>query len=320
MFNSNREESEIPSTPRWTPAQRTLALLIVAYAAGAVGYKWLFGNGLGHTALTFIGLPALLAIILALAPRPQTATGSILRGIAIALLLLAPLLGEGYLCILFASPLFLAIGLIVGAIIDRMRERRRTTLSCIALALLPLALEGVVPALTHQRTQSVAMTDIVAASSADVASALAQSPQLCTPLPRFLRIGFPRPLTATGSGLAPGDERTIHFSGAEGDPPGDLTLRVTASQPGFVRFETMRDTSKLKQWLRWRSSEISYSPVNDTHTRVTWRITFDRSLDPWWYFAPWEHYAVREAAQYLLHANAIPPLRNCQPPGTRSGR
>ncbi len=83
-------------------------------------------------------------------------------------------------------------------------------------------------------------------------------------------------------------------------------MRVSASRPGYVRFETITDSSKLLQWVRWQSSEVNYSSVDRTHTRVTWNISFDRQLDPYWYFAPWEEFAVRQAADYLIAANATP--------------
>lgn len=281
------------------------AFLVTALLVGAFAYRLIFRLGFGHTSLMFIGIPLVLAVLLALAPRPASATGSILRGITLALLLVAPLVGEGYLCILFTSPLFLGVGLIVGWIVDMRRKSRGVTLSCIAL-LVPLSLEGVAPQLTHGRTQAVAVTQVVDAPANEVQAALARSPEVGAPLPRFLRIGFPRPLEAHGAGLAINDVRVIHFSGAEGDPPGDLTMQVAQSDPGYVRFETVSDTSKLTQWLRWRSSEVTWQAVDAAHTRVTWRITFDRELDPFWYFTPWEHVAVREASKYLIAANATP--------------
>jgi len=152
----------------------------------------------------------------------------------------------------------------------------------------------------------VEVTQIVHTSAKEVEAALAQSPDIQSPLPHFLRIGFPRPLVVNGSGLAVNDLRTIHFSGAEGDPPGDLIMRVTASGPGHAHFETVSDSSKLTQWLRWTSSDVAWQLVDANHTSVTWRISFDRQLDPFWYFAPWEHLAVGEAAKYLISANATP--------------
>ena len=290
------------NSAQWMIAGFLFAALIV----GGVCYKGIVASGLGHTSLMFIGIPAVLAIILVLAPTPKSATGGILRGMTLALLIIAPLVGEGYLCILMASPLFLVVGLVIGKFVDYSRAKRSTKLSCIALIVLPFSLEGTVPQLTHSRAQSVEATQIVNAPVGDVAAALEQSPDITAALPRFLRIGFPRPLNARGSGLALHDLRTVHFAGAEGDPPGDLVMQVAASEPGYVRFETISDSSKLLQWIRWRSSEVNYTPVDPTHTRVSWKITFDRQLDPYWYFGPWEEYAVRQAATYLITANATP--------------
>jgi len=315
--NATQSVSPNPERPAYDPApyespaprthaQKVLAAIIVAYALGALLYIFLHKKHLDQTGLMFIGIPLVLAFVLALSPRPESAKGSILRGIALALLLIAPLLGEGYLCILMASPLFFAVGLIIGSIVDWARGKKGATLTCISIAMLPFCLEGIVPQLTHNRAQTATVTSIVDAPSGAVEAALTQSPHIDTPLPYFLRIGFPRPLAAHGDGLVVGSERTIHFAGAEGDPPGDLTMRVTEARPGYVCFTTTGDTSKLTQWMIWRGSEVAYKATDATHTRVTWTIHFERRLDPWWYFAPWEQYAVRDAAKYLLSANATP--------------
>lgn len=291
------------------PAQWSVVAIIVAFAAGAFLYKLLMHERLGHSAAMFLGLPAVLAILLALAPKAKTVTGGILKGITLALLVVAPLLGEGYLCILVASPLFYIVGIVVGLAMDTQRRRRNATLSCVVLFLLPMCLEGVVPQLTFNRAQSVEVRSVVAAPANEIEHALIHGPNVSTPLPMALRIGFPRPLGAWGEGLAVGDTRTIHFSGAEGDPPGDLVMRVTERHPGYARFETVSDQSKLTQWVRWTSSEVEWTALDQGHTTVTWRIDFMRQLDPAWYFTPWERAAVTEAAAYLIDANATPVRR-----------
>jgi hypothetical protein len=290
------------SSVRWIAG----AFLITALVVGFIFYRLIWDYGFGHSSLMFIGLPAVLAILLLLAPRPKSATGSILRGITLALLVVAPLVGEGYLCILFAAPLFLGVGLCFGFAADKSRAKRSTTVTCIAVLLLPMSLEGVVPWLTPDRALSVEATETVSAPESEVVASLAQSPDVTATLPTFLRIGFPRPLSAHGAGLAVGDLRTIHFTGAEGDPPGDLVMRVTAVRPGYVCFDSVSNSSKLTQWIRWRRSEVTYRPIDSTHSAVTWRISFDRQLDPFWYFTPWEKIAVHKAAGYLIAANATP--------------
>jgi hypothetical protein len=256
-------------------------------------------------------LPAVVAILLALAPKAKSATGGIMRGITLALLIVAPLLGEGYVCILIASPLFYAVGLIFGLIADRGRKQRAARVSCVAIVLLPMCLEGVVPGLTHERGQTVRVSKVVQGTPTQVWAAMSAPPKLDTSVPRFWRLGFPRPIAASGSGLEVGAERTIRFSAAEQTPAGDLVMRVTAAQEvgpfgGVAVFDTVSDQSKISEWMQWKRSLVQWNAVDPEHTRVTWTIAFDRRLDPWWYFGLWEQAAAHEAADYLIDANATP--------------
>ncbi len=294
-----------PSNRRIQPAQWAVIMLAVASTAVTILYYWVRHLYLGHTAVMFLGIPMVLAILLALTPRQQTVTGGILKGITLGLLILAPILREGFLCILFASPLFYLVGIIIGVAADRARERT-SSLLCTSLVLLPMCLEGVFPATTWNRAQSVTVERVVQGSTDAVEGALAHSPNIHQTLPAYLAIGFPRPLQAYGEGLAVGASRTIHFSGAEGDPEGDLIMRVSDRRAGYVRYQTVSDASKLTQWLRWNSSEVSWQPIDRDHTRVTWTIQFERQLDPAWYFVLWERAAVYEAAAYLIQSNATP--------------
>ena len=295
---------------RIAPAQWWIVSLVIAFIAASVLYRYLMHVRYGSTAAMFIGIPAVLAIALALTPKAKTVTGGIMKGITLALLVIAPLLGEGYLCILMAAPLFYVVGLSIGIPMDtarrKYRDRDGQTLGCIVLVLLPMSLEGVIPQFAFDRRQMVEVTRVVDAPAEKVESAMAESPRLGEQLPAFLRIGFPHPMEAKGSGLEVGTERAILFSGAEGDPAGWLAMRVTEHRPGYVRFETVSDGSKLTQWIRWDASEVTWAPVDGWHTRVTWRVHFERELDPAWYFTPWERVAVRDAAGYLIDVNATP--------------
>ena len=302
MPDATESRFKIESSQWW------VVCFVLAAISGSALYRYLIGAKYQHSAAMFVGVPAVLAVFLALTPKAKTVTGGVMKGITLALLIVAPLLGEGYLCILFASPLFYLFGLLISIPVDiaKRRDRKGKTLSCIVLLLLPICLEGVMPQLTRDREQMVEVTKTVSMTAAGVEQRLATSPRINMRLPVFLSIGFPRPLAAQGQGLEPGDERSILFSGAEGDPAGYLVMRVADHQPGYVRFETTADHSKLTQWIRWDSSEVEWTPADGMNTRVTWRIHFDRQLDPAWYFTPWERAAVRQAAGYLIDANIAP--------------
>lgn len=286
-------------------SQWRLIFLIVAVSVGSVLYRLIVFGRLEQTSMLFVGIPAILAIILAMTPKAKTAPGGIIKGLTLALLLSGPLLGEGFICILMATPLFYVVGLAVGEIVDRSRKKRRATLSCLLLIFLPMSLEGTSPRLSFDREETVQASRVVQTSEQDVLLALSRSPRTDLPLPLYLRMGFPRPVEARGEGLEVGATRTIHFAGGEGRP-GDLLLQVEESCPGYVRFRAISDRSKVAHWLDWKSAEVRWTAIDAQHTRVDWTLHFERRLDPAWYFGPWERYAAHLAASYLIRANATP--------------
>jgi hypothetical protein len=288
-----------------TNEQWVIVFLAFAVTVAGVLYRLVVFGHLEQTSLLFIGIPAILAVLVTLTPKAKTTSGAILRGITIALLLSGPLLGEGFICIVMASPLFYIVGLFVGGVVNWSRKRHNPTLSCVLIILIPMSLEGISPRLSLDRDETVQASQIVNASPREVERALSRSPRTDTPLPAYLRMGFPRPTQALGTRLEVGATRTIHFAGGEGKP-GDLILRVEQSQPGFVHFGVVADHSKIAHWLDWNSSDVTWKPIGSQHTQVTWSIHFQRRLDPAWYFGPWERYAVRLAANYLIQANATP--------------
>jgi hypothetical protein len=302
MFKDDPETRE----PFYTRARAGLIFVILAVALGSLAYRLLVSGKLEQTAMMFIGLPTLLALLLAMTPKARSATGAIMKGTTIALLLFGPLLGEGFICILMAAPIFYLTGLGIGIAIDRSRKHgNKTTLSCLVLVLLPMSVEGISPRLSFNRDETVQASRVVRASDRAVGRAMSRSPRLDSPLPLYGRMGFPRPTQAQGAGLEVGASRTIHFSGGEGHP-GDLVMRIQESRTGYLRFAAVSDHSKLAHWLAWKSAEVEWRAVDLGRTQVTWTLHFRRLLDPAWYFRPWERYASRLAAEYLIQANAVP--------------
>jgi hypothetical protein len=282
-------------------------VLIVVIAAGSIAYRLIVRGHLEQTSLLFIGIPTLLGILTALSSPPKTATGTTVRVTVLALLLSGPLLGEGFICILMATPLFLLVAVTSGVFADRQIRKNRRHLSLGFLVLIPFCFEGTTPYLSFPRDESVSVQRVIEATPLQIERALSRPPLVTSPLPAFLRLKFPMPTEARGTGLGVNDTRTIHFAGGEGHP-GDLTLRVVDHQPGRILFAVEEDKSTIAHWLDWRSSDVRYEAVDSTHTRVTWKIYFTRRLDPAWYFGPWERYAVSKAADYLITANAVPTV------------
>lgn len=88
--------------------------------------------------------------------------------------------------------------------------------------------------------------------------------------------------------------------------PGTLVLELEERRPGLMRWRAVGDDSHMMHFLRWRESVVEWTAVDDRTTQVTWTLRYRRGLDPAWYFGPWQRYAARLAAEYLIDAVATP--------------
>jgi hypothetical protein len=253
---------------------------------------------------------AFAAAFVALRLHAHSVIGITLKAITIGLLLAGPVLGEGFICVLLAAPLFYAVGIIIAVAIEAVRRLVRTrrhssTLGLLVLPMLALSLEGVVPQLAVPRQATSVAERTLDATPEMVASALTMSPHFDAPLDGVLGIGFPRPTAAVGSGLAIGDRRVVTFASSAGRQR-ELVMAVAASGPGWVRFEPVSDATKIAEWLSWQSALVSWTDVGHGQTRVRWALTYERRLDPAWYFGPWESLVTTLAADYLIQSAATP--------------
>jgi hypothetical protein len=87
---------------------------------------------------------------------------------------------------------------------------------------------------------------------------------------------------------------------------GDLVLALEEATPRLMRWRVLSDDSHMTHFLRWREAIVEWDAVSPGATRVQWTIRYRRELDPAWYFGPWERYAVRLAAAYLIDSVAAP--------------
>ncbi len=304
-------------------ARWILITLVIALAAGALLYRVMNGNYLHQTALFFVGVPTVLAITLAMTPRAKSVTGLIVKGITLAMLLSGIVFVEGFVCIVMASPLFYLVGIAIGVPIDRARKKKRSegrVYSVVALGLLLMSLEGVTPMTTFPPNEVIVVTQEVDASPSEVLAAMAGVPRFDAPLPFYLRLGFPRPAGAYGSGLDVGDTRTILFGDESpmepmregthhhnsGSGKGELELEIVDRRPGRIVFDVTRDETAFTHWITWGRSIVEWQGAGDGKTIVTWTLRFTRRLSPAWYFGPMQRYAGKLAAGYLIDSVATP--------------
>ena len=274
--------------------------MVLSLTAGVVLYRWLVKNNLEQTSALFIGLPAMLALFFSLTPPSKSIINTTIKGTLVFLSLSGIVLGEGFICILMASPLFLAVTVLVAWIIQKAKKSNRGRLSAL-IFVLPFALEGVYPSLSFSRHEEVIVKKEFLINSSDVEESLARRLEFKHKLPFFLRLGFPTPSQTRGEGLAIGSQKCVHFSGGEGQP-GDLCFQITEKDLNKVIFEKTKDDSHIAHWLNWKKSIVQWKKLDHNKMEITWTIIYDRELDPAWYFAPFERYAVRLAVEYLIRS------------------
>jgi len=296
-----------------------VAVLIGAVAAASAAYRLLVAHNLHQTSALFVGLPALLAIVVVLGVSPKSALGVSVKAVTVGLLVSLVFMWEGVLCVLTAAPLFyLVAGLVAGGMSAARRRAdaaTRTTYCClVVLTVVPMSLEGVTPATTLDRAESVTASKIVRAPAADVERAIFELPRLerGRPRPIFLRAGFPTPETTRIDRTGAVRRWIVRIRGGEmllngmEHRAGDLVLDLDEARPGLVRWRAVSDTSHMTHFLRFRESIVRWQPIDARTTRVTWTIGYDRGLDPAWYFGPMERYATLLAARYLIDTVATP--------------
>jgi len=294
-------------------AARTVAVVAVALGLGSLAYRLLHATNLDQTAALFVGIPSLLAFaaaFVALRMHVDGIMGITVKTITIGLLLSGPVLVEGFICVLLAAPLFYAVGMLVALAIrtGRKLSERRQTRGAAGLLLLPLlafSFEGTMPGTTVLREATSTAERTVLATPAEVEAALTHEPHFDVPLGPLLSMGFPKPADARGQGLVPGDQRTITFVTGSGRQR-DLVMQVVARGPDWVRFQPVSDSTKIAELLGWRSADVSWTDLGDGKTLVRWSLSYDRRLDPSWYFGPWENLVTTLAADYLILSAATP--------------
>jgi hypothetical protein len=200
----------------------TLLAIVLSFTIVSVAGRMIYGRHLETTSLIFIGIPTLLAILLVFTVRPKSAMGTAITGTTFVLLLSAIVFGEGVICILMAAPIFYFVGAIIGAVLEGSRRTQGRTQMMLLVPLLLMSFEGTSDRISLPREESVTAKRVVAVGSDEITDALAAPLRFRTNLPFYLRMGFPRPVSASGSGLEVGSRRRIGFAGGEGKP-GALT-------------------------------------------------------------------------------------------------
>ncbi len=292
--------------------QWILAFLIVFVGLASLLFHMLKQHSLHNSAALYVGLPTLLAVSLALMPKAQSVSGMFAKGMTIAILMSLPLFQEGFICVLMASPILYVIGFIVTGYIDRTRKQKDTNKiqSSLVIGLFVLlSMEGVFPETTFNRYNEVSQSVVINAPAIAILQKINQQPSFKDTTPSFISI-FPKPNNISNWKLETGSTINVDFEYKKwvfwNSHYGTASFEVNKLSDMHFVFYPTQDTSYISNYLDWEKSELTIEPIGNHQTRVTWKLGYERKLDPIWYFGPLQYYAARLTAETLIQHVANP--------------
>lgn len=277
---------------------RLLLMLTAVVPVALVATALAAALGRLDTALFFVGLPALLALIVGMIPGEED-SGQLFQAVTVALLLVSAFLHEGALCVLIVSPLVYGIAFGIHAVVKGVKRAQQgggiDTRHALGGLLLLLALEGVVPGMRINPVQEVNADRIVASDCSDFTEALTRGPEFDDDdRGLLLRIAqYPTPTAAQNTGLGTGLEVGDTWELAM--PMGSISTEVRAAEPEAIVFDVTADDARTTRWVSIQEGRLSWEQTADG-CRADVRITFERDLDPAFWFAP--------VSSLFMHAGA----------------
>lgn len=317
-FASRRDRSEEAADEAHRPGKsRTIArglLIGAALTVGATALSTLVFRVYGYS--LFIATPCVIGAVTAYLGRRD---GDLDFGASVRLAMFSLLLGgvallglaiEGVICLIMASPLIAAMGLLgalLGYAIAGMSERRSSAAS---LVLLPLLMVGEFAARPRASFESIESVD-VAASPEAVWDAIVHMGPIPEPPPPPFRWGLAFPMSGEIDGEGVGAVRRGVFS------TGVAYERVTEWTPGsklsFIVLSdppTMREVSPYQDvlaphvagYFRTADAIFTITPISADVTRLTLTTHHDLDLEPAFYWMPF--------AQWAVHTNKVRVLNH----------
>jgi len=306
--NRSRLKEPLQNSKTWWYA------ILISIALLSIGFRLLKELAYEKTALLYVGIPFMIALILVYFHKPYKGASwrrihrNLLVDGFIIMMGSSVLLAEGFICVVIFMPIYLLILTATFAATAfyqhaRQRKRNRLGMHVLPLILLISAFEGVLPGSSFNRQEQVSTTRVVEASIAEIKNNLLKPIELQKNRAWFLQL-FPMPYEINAESLNPGDVHEIHlryyrwfFTNVH---EGSMRLEISEVESHRIKTTFLDDSSYFSNYLELKGTEITMKEIDERHTEIRLSIDYSRKLDPYWYFAPIGQYGVGLAAEFLL--------------------
>ena len=263
-----------------------------------------------HSSLLYIAIPFGLSLALYyLTPHTDGITWkkrfwNNLRVTMIIMLAASLILMEGYICVVVFLPIFFLVTLIAFIACYIFHRLKRGSLNAYALPaiVMLLSLEGVTDITTFNRHNQITYSQVIDGDIDTIKQKLSQ-PIILPNKRHWLLTVFPMPRYIGTVNLEKGAIRKYDFVYhrwfATNTHTGHLDVAFTEVSDTHIKTQ-ITDSSYISNYMKIHGTEFSFAPINDEQTRVTLTVTFDRLLDPVWYFEPLQRFAVKKSAEHFV--------------------
>ena len=285
-----------------------LALLVIAGLA-SIAIKLLFRYDFDHSAMMYLAIPYGVAVLITLL-RPYREhlkwwEQYISHSLSALVVFLASsvVLFEGFLCVLIFMPIYF-FGVTLAFIahwiaVSRDNRRGKTSATAIPLLIAFLSMEGTSEVTTFDRHNTATARATTALSPAELLQNLATPFDLPASDDWMLGL-FPMPHTIEAGSLQVGDIHRYHRWFVTNTHEGEIELRIDSVSPERVTISFVRDTSYFSSYVELIGSEIRFVTDESGLTHVSLTISYERRLDPAWYFQPVQQHAMETMAAHLI--------------------
>lgn len=288
-----------------------IVAVIFLSAFTGLGIGLLRDRGLDSSALLYIGVPVILALVFAFTTSSsKSVLGATLKGITFVILISGPLLQEGFICMIMAAPIFYIVGALVAWPFDYYRKKEQggdkpTKLNVIVIPalLLVMSIEGTTNEFSFARNNIIEHAKIINGSVVEVKDRLGASRSLATPDSLLAKL-FPRPHVINAEGLSIGDKHWVEISYFKwiywNEKRGVTQFKIIENKKNYIKLGAVSDNTYISSYLAWGDTEVFFEPLSATRTKVTWSVSFNRKIDPAWYVQPLQRYAVGLMTEQLV--------------------
>lgn len=292
---------------------------------GVIGVHLLTRYGLGASALLYVGLPYLGALVIAIMQPIRFDRGvgyaywDMMLTAVVVLLVISLILGEGFLCFLFFLPIYVIVVSLAFAsrwVDARDRDGYGKRLGAfLPVLVLGSSFEGTTETLTFERSAYVQASRVAELTPEQVMENLLRPIELRRQRHWLLEI-FPMPYEVQADSVEPGAVHRMytryHRWFVTNTHEGEQHLEIVDFEPHRLTTRVVHDTTFFSTYLAQTGSEVLLTPVAPNRTEISLRLDYRRKLDPAWYFHPLQQFAMRQMAAFFIDevlARDAPALR-----------